>query len=395
MKWVNFILVSIFLLFSIDKISAETFRVVESEFFWSSPNFTKVGPIEDKTIKKRSAPLGSMSYKDYIDLHGTPPSFNFLRRLREKDSSLAQIKGGHIFFRKTGKKIPLNRSIVPYWANPIPPYLVSIPIVDRVLVVYPYYLYQDKENRYFTEIYSGQGVLLSTFDSLPTHLSPSNPYLLISPERSGCCESLKWSIRFYNLREGTVSEYSCPEGYCGNVLFTRLGKRGPFVIAQEIVGKMGEIGASIQTNFFIVDDEAKLLASGKAIYAVRESNMDQKRLEILAPYSISNLISIDPLHEKDSWVFHFGRNGKKGTLKLVSLCRDPIPSVTFLLAKDPSIYARRVDIKMAEKVIGNLPLLFIAGPGQYTFLIQMDGEKGERLLTKEIQSEQINVIMFE
>jgi len=400
MIFIKLILVIVFLSLPGEKILAETFKVVDTEFFWSSSNFTKAEPIEDRMSKgkaprKESIPLGEISYQDHFTLHGTPPPFHFLSPLKEGDSSLAEINDGHIFFRKNGKKIPLNKSAVPSGADPASPYLLFHPNLDRVLVVYPYYFYQCKENRYFTEVYTDRGILLSTFDSLPTHISLNNPSLLISPEKSGCCDSLKWSIRFYHLRDGSFSEYSCPEGFCGNVLFARLRSKGTFVIALEIVGKVGEIGASIQTNFFIVGDDGRLLASGKTIYAVREPYMDQRRLEALAPYSISNLISIDSLPEKDSWTFHFGRSGKKGDLKLLSFCRDPIPSVAFLLAKDPSLYQRKTDIKISGKVVGNLPLLFIAEPGHYTLSIKTDGEEGDRILKKEIQSDQINIIMFQ
>lgn len=394
------ILIVLLLLLPTGQISAGAFEVVQSEFFWSSSNLTKVDPAEDRAItksmlKKKSVPLGDLSYKDHFDLYGTPPSFNFLLPLKEGDSSLAQIRDGHILFRKAGNKIPLNASIVPSWGNPVPPYIVSIPIIDRVLVVYPYYLYQDKENKYYTEIYSDRGVLLSTFDSLPTHVSLSNPYLLVSPEKSGCCESLKWSFRFYNLQDGSLSEYSCPEGSCGNVLFTKVGDRGPSIIVQEIVGKMSEIGASMQTNLFVVGNEGKLLASGKTLYAVREPNLDRQRLEALAPYAISNLISIDPLPEKDNWIVHFGRKGKKGTLRLVSTYFDSAPSVVFLLFKDPSLYQKRGEMKIAGKPLGNLPVLLIAEPGQHTFSTLYENGRTDKVLTKDILPDQINIVIFQ
>lgn len=343
--------------------------------------------------KKKSVPLGGISYKDHFDLHGTPPSFHFLRPLKEVNSSLAQIKDGHIFFRKTGKKIPLNQSIVPSWANPVPPYLVSIPVVERVLAVYPYYLYQDKENRYFTEIYSGQGLLLSTFDSLPTHASLSNPYLLISPERSGCCESLKWIIRFYNLREGSVSEYSCPEGFCGDILFIKIGDKGPFLIVQEIVGGMSEIGASMQTNFFIVENDGTLSASGKTIYAIREPNLDKRRLESLSPFAISNLISINPLSGKDNWIIQFDVGGQKKAFKLVSTPPTSTPSVVFLLSKDPSYYQKRGDVKIAGIPLGNLPLLLISEPGWHTFSAVFDHRRVDKEAV-EIKSDHVSIVMF-
>jgi hypothetical protein len=401
MMFINLISLSIFLLLlPIDKTLAETFEVVEREFFWSSSNLTKLDPVQDMESKKispkrKSPPLKTLSYKNHFDLYGTHPSFKFLLPLTEGDSSLAQIKDGHIFFRNTGKKIPLNRSIIPSWANPVPPYLVRIPMIDRVLVVYPYYIYQDKENRYVTEMYSDRGILLSTFESLPTHVSLDNPYLLVSPERSGCCESLKWSIRFYNLRKGSFSEYSCPEGFCGDVLFTKIGDRGPFLIVQEIVGKMSEIGASMQTNFFIVENDGTLSASGKTIHAIREPNLDKRRLESLSPFAISNLISIGPLHGKESWIIHFVVGNQRKALKLVSIYPDPAPSVIYLLPKDPSLHQKKGYIKIAEKRLGDLPLLVIAEPGQYTFSSYSEEVGVDKVLKKDILSDQINMVMFQ
>jgi hypothetical protein len=215
-----------FILWPAGRTSGEMFQLVEKEFIWTSPNLIPTDSLQ--TDETKLPPLGSLSFKNYFDRHGTHALLPFLRPLKEKNVRIAQIEKGDILFRKTGKNVPLNRSLVPSWGKPVPPYLLVTPNQKWILVVYPYYVYQDKENRYVSEVFDDQGVPLMTLENLPTHVSSKNPDLLISPEKTGCPESLKWAIRFYNLKEGSVSEYSCPEGFCGDILFTKLGDKGPF-----------------------------------------------------------------------------------------------------------------------------------------------------------------------
>jgi hypothetical protein len=379
-------------------VFADSLKVVESEFFWSSSNLTEVNPIQGRQIKKsagkKTGLLGDLAYKTHFDLYGAPPPLSFLIPLKEGGDPLAKIENGYLLFRKTGKKIPLSTSLLPSGANPAPPYLLSLPKINRILVVYPYYLYQDKENKFMTEVYSDQGTLLSAWDSLPTHVSGNNPYLLVSPERSGCCESLKWSIRFYNLRRNSVSEYSCPEGFCGDVLLTRLGDQGPFFIAQEIVGRVSEVGASMQVNFFIVGNEGDLSASGKILLAVHEPHIDKRKAESLSPFAVSNLISIQPLPERDSWILSFGRQGKKTALNLASVYQGMTPCVAFLLSKDPSLYPKGGEVKITGKMLGSLPLLLVTEPGQYRFSNPFGVEETDKEITGDFLSDQINMMMF-
>jgi hypothetical protein len=378
------------LLWPAGRASGETFQPVEKEFLWFSPNFTHVESGQKYEIRVPS--LGSLSFKNYFDRYGAHPSHPFLSLLKEKNVSLAQIEDGEIVFGRTGKRIPLNRSLVPSWANPVPPYLLATPNQEWVLVVYPYYVYLDKENRYVTEVYHAQGIPLMTLESLPTHVSRQDPDLLISPERSGCCESLKWTIRFYNLKEGSVSEYSCPEGFCGDILFTKLGDKGPFIIAQEIVGKVGEIGASMQTNFYVVENDGKLSASGKILFMIREPNLEQKKLESLSPFAISNLISMEPLPGKEGWVLHFSKDGQGKVLRLASNYLESPPAPVFLLPKDPSMTGKR-GIKIGDRYHGRLPLLGVVKPGRVSFEIFAEGGQKEKVV-KEIRSDFVNILAF-
>jgi len=379
-----------FILWRPGHASGEMFQLVEKDFLWISPNLILVDSA--RTYETKLPSLASFSFKNYFDSYGTHPSLPFLSSLKEKTVSIAKIKEGQILFGKTGKSVPLNRSLIPSWANPVPPYLLATPNQKWILVVYPYYVYQNKENQYAVEVYDDQGILLMTLESLPTHVSPKNPDLLISPEKTGCCESLKWAIRFYNLKEGLVSEYSCPEGFCGDILFTKLGGQGPFIIAQEIVGRVGELGASMQTNLYVVGNDGKLSAFGKILFVIREPNLDQKRLESLSPFSISNLISIEPLSEKEGWLLLFGMGERRRVLKLISRYTAPTPSPVFLLPKDQSVTGKK-GIKIGDRHLGKLPLLVVIQAGPVSFFLSPDRGEEEKVV-REIQSDFVNILVF-
>ena len=373
----------------------ESFKVVEKDFLWLSPNLESAEAAQDGASQalSRREPLHASSYRNYFYHHGAPPAFDFLQPLLEGDSRLARIQDGHILFRQTGQKVPLTRSLVPSFANPAPPYLVSAPGLNRVLVVYPYYAYQDKEARYVTQLYSDRGALISTFESLPTHFSLDNPGLLVSPEKSGCCESLKWTIRFYDARTGSVSEHGCPEGSCGDILFTKLGKQGPFLIVLEIVGKAAGLGASMQTNVYLVRNDGSLAASGKMLYALREPNLDPRRLESLSPFAISNLIGIDSLPSKDRWLMHYGAGDKGRDVRLHSNWTGSPPSVVFFLPKDPSMAGPKRTLAISQHALADLPLIGVAEPGKAIFEISSGGDSKAEM-TVEVDPDRVNIILF-
>lgn len=388
-----------FLIQHVELAKAENFIVVENDLHWYSANLTEVPVDQIHTIQFKKdyfpayhAPLGHMAYNKHFDTFGSPPSLNFLHPLK-KGSPLAKIQDEHVVFMKAGKKVPLNSTIVPSYADGANPYLLSIPDLDRVLVAYPYYLFQDKDNVCITEMYSGSGSLLTTFSTVPTHVSANNPSLLIAPERSGCCDSLRWSIRFFDLKQDSVSEYSCPEGFCGDVLFTKFGRNGPFLIAQEIVENIGEIGSSLQTNIYIVENDGALSASCKIIHAIHDPNISKHVMNAASPYAVSNLLAVDPLPERNTWLIRFGVEGKKKTLKLVSIYKDPVPSVVFLLSRDPYGYNRKGIVMMAEKTLGNLPLIGIAEPGRHTFsVVFADGSSEATVMNAE--PDRVTIVMF-
>ncbi len=377
----------------------EPIQTVEKDFLWSSSNLTEVTPLrmkQDPDQIRGTSPVRERSYRNYFDQNGGPPPYPFLRSMKGVHPSIAQIMDGCILFPKTGEKVPVIAPSSPRFppgANPVPPYLLTTPNGKWVLAIYPYYLYQDKENRHLTEVYTAQGDRVAVYESLPTHVLASNPDLFVSPERSGCCESLKWSIRFYNPRGGSVSEFSCPEGSCGDVLFTKLEPKGPLIVIEEIVGRTDEIGASMQTNVHVVEPDGKLAASGKTLYAVRATGLSRKKIDSLSPFAISNLVSVEPDPGKLGWLFHFEINGERRVLKLVSTETQPAPSVTFLLSKDPSVSARGKMVKTGERSLGFLPLLVVSEPGKTLFHIHHGNGKIEEVV-KEIKSDYVNILLF-
>jgi hypothetical protein len=374
----------------------EIFRVIEDEFLWMSPNVTTLD-VREKPVRQNTREPGfdlSMgSFRGYFDRHGMYPSLSFLSPLIAETLPVADIREGSIFFWKTGKKIPLNVSCVPTWATPVPPYLLRTPDMRWVVAVYPYYAYQEKENRYVSEIYTSGGDLVLVHPSLPTHVSHDNSKLLVASERTGCCESLKWSIRFYDLVRKTVSEISCPEGYCGDLLFTKLGAKGPFFIAQEIVGRVGEIGASMQTNFAVIENDGRLSASGKTLYALRALNLSAPRAQSLSPYAISKLRSVRSLPGNEGWMIQFGDEGGSASLKIGKPFTDPSPSVVFLLPKDPARTPGKGRVKVGDQFVGTLPLFGVSDPGQIHFEISHEDGSRETVF-KETTSDSVNILMY-
>jgi len=379
--------------------AAPSFQIVSDRFLWTSANLVETH-FQEKTPEKGKdegppLPLGLFSFQNHFERHGTPPPMEFLMPLNPGPSSFAEMKKDHILFKKTERKIPLHPGRMPEGATPAQPYLLPLPEMNRVAVVYPYYLFQDKEDRFVTKVYSDEGVLLSTYDSLPTHVLRDNPALLVSPERSGCCESFKWTIRFYHLRQNSVSSYGCPEGFCGDVLFTRLGPGGPLFIAQETVGKLSEIGVSLQTNLYVVGKEGDLLASGKILFALRQPHGEKRIAESLQPYSISNLLSVDPLPGGRSFVLRFGLEGNRAALRLDATYQGMTPCVVFARPKDPFFHKGGPDLRINETSMGTLPLLLILEPGEYIFSSSSGRKVDEKFLRWNIEADQVNIVTVE
>jgi hypothetical protein len=378
-------------LVAINSAFAGTFKVIRTEFFWHSSNLTEIQVSENQNIAmsvdSEQFPLGYLAHDRYFEQHGTSPPLNFIQPLKRGSNSAARLNEKQIIFSKYGLKRSLKTNITPSGADPAAPYLLGIPASNLVLIVYPYYYYGCKENDHIVEVYSEFGTLLHTFDSLPTHGLNTNPNILISPEKSGCCDSLRWSIRIYNLDTGVVSNFSCPEGFCGDVLFTKLGNDGPFIVGQEITGSVQGVGATLQTNIFVIDTDGSLLASGKTIHVVRNPSIRKRHLRDISPYSISKLVSLKPADDNMTWFMLFYDGNRQIALKLAGISYGLTPAVAFLIAKNPD---DRETVELDDQQLGTLPILGISEPGEFTF----SRKNSKSILRMHIQADKINKLIF-
>jgi hypothetical protein len=369
-------------------------------YHWRSPNIT-VRPNDDMSGRQQAEsntgdhpPLKNFAYNFHFDSFGAPPPYDFIEKLKPSESGTIEIDQTHIKFKKYGTMVPLNRSLIPDWADPAKPYALSVPAVDMVLVVYPYYFYQCKENKYFTQVYNMKGALLQTFDSLPTHVAAANPQLLIAPERSGCCESIRWNFRFYNLAQGTQSQILCPEGFCGDVLFTAVDPFEHYLLIQEVVDSVSGVGAYLQTNIYLVDKQGKLAASGNIIFATTDKMINRETISVAAPFSIRKLVTIDRITNDGPWRLHYSDQGHKSTLQIQGQAGTKLPAALFLQGDELVFRQTAATIKIAENKITQLPTMLIAMPGKYNMTIKSAGgsEYNKEL---DVQSNTVNKLLVE
>ncbi len=369
-------------------------------YHWKSHNMT-VSAIGNMSGRHKAVgnaddqpPLKDYAYNFHFDSLGAPPPYDFIKKLKPGKSDAVEIDNTHIKFKKYGRMVPLKRSLIPDWADPAKPYALSVPGVDMVLVVYPYYFYQCKENKYFTQVYNIKGTLLQTFDSLPTHVATNNPYLLISPERSGCCESIRWNFRFYNLVEGTQSQILCPEGFCGDVLFTAIDQFEHYLLIQEVVDSVAGVGAYLQTNIYLVDKQGKLSASGHTIFATTNKLLNRETISAAAPFSLKRLVSIDKMKNNGSWRLHYSEQDQKSTLLIQGQAGTKLPAALFLQGDEQLFRQTAATIKIAENKITHLPAMLIAMPGKYNMTIKTaSGYEHNKEI--EVQGNTVNKLLVE
>jgi len=373
-------------------VSAETFRIVDDEWVWFSSNLEEtnqsITPKTSNTIKKQNSHIGNATYDKYFEGNGQPPDYDFLQILN-KDIQSARIEGNEVIFLKTGVRQPLKTDLAPSGADQALPYLMEISSKKMVLVVYPYYFYGCKDNEHIVELYSEDGSLINQFDSLPTHAFKKNPELLIAPERYGCCDSLQWSIRFYNLRNGKISKYECPEGACGDLLFVKLEQDGPFLVGLEIIGTLSGVGAFLQTNIGIINGDGESLASGKVIQVFRNPSIHKRNIQNISHFSISKLSSLVPISDNGSnrWLLEFKNGDKIDTFVMNGKNNSTTPAVVFLIPKE----AENKEIVNFNNIeIGFLPKIVFCEPGSYTILC-----KGSKMMNRiKVQSDTVNKIIY-
>jgi hypothetical protein len=318
-------------------------------------------------------PLSELAYNFHFDSFGAPPPLDFLTKLQPPGADFVAIDGHDIKFKKYGKTVPINSSRVPAWADPAKPYALSTPFSDMVVIVYPYYFYQCKENKYFAELYSPDGRLLQTFDSLPTHVAVDNPNILIAPERSGCCESIRWDFRFYNIAENTITQLACPEGFCGDVLFEFMDQYGHYLLIQEILDSVSGVGTYLQTNIYLIDRHGQLDASGRIIFATKDKQSNRENISAIAPFGLRNLQSVDRIENGTSWLLHYNAGGRRRTAQITGQPDGASPTALFLLADEPAAGRAQAEVKIAGYRVGQLPSLLMAAPGTYMITTRSAG----------------------
>jgi len=375
----------------------DRFRVVDGEFFWHTPNLTALPAEEAEKAARRKPditrddrPLGLLAYYEHFDTFTTPPPMEFWLPLEKGTKGAAEIRGGEVVFSKHGKRIPLNSSKIPSHAQAGTPYLLSIPVLDCVMVVYPYYFFRRKSNQHFVDAYSSSGEEISTLDFLPTHYLEGNPYLVASHERDCCSTPTAWTIRLQNLKKGSLHQYTCPEGACGDVIFHALGENGPIVLAHGIVSRMDGIGFAEQTNIIMIGREGEVAAAGRFIFASTPSAKSGRS----SPFSVANLLAVDSLGKEDLWLVRFGRKSERSAFKLQSHVEGSAPAVVFVLESTSGVSAGRECLEVDGTQWGSLPVIAVAEPGIQEFSLVIDHKVRKKAAWK-IQADHINVFHFE
>lgn len=342
--------------------------VVNQEFCWFSPSIE-----EDSGSPRIDAPgwpsghIGLKSYRNHFDKHGEQPLYDFLAPLVKTEPKQASLEQHHIIFPM--KSVPLKTLGFPQDAKPAKPYLLSTPAGDYVIAVHPYFKFMDKEALYFTAIYSKNGDLLMETDSLPTHACLDAPHVLVSAQRSGCCESLRWTVHFYDLRSKSNLMLGCPEGRCGNFLFLRLSSRGPFLVAYEILTMLPDVGYAVQTDIHLISDDLAPRASAQILFAARKADFPTILPERQHLYSVSNLASVTPLPGSYEWAVSFNNHLQQNSFRLTSReGQAPVP--VFLTSRNaPSM----ITVSYDGRSLGKLPLILISEPGEYSVTLNTNG----------------------
>jgi hypothetical protein len=237
-------------------------QLIRGDYLWLSANMRVVAnPAAGEKNMPESTDLSLKAYHRHFDEYGQAPPWTFLKPLTPEASALAELDGYTLKFLRTGSQTKLDVGRIPVGSSPAQPYLMTTADSAFVLAVLPYYFVQCKDNDYLVWVFTAGGEFKYLWRTLPTHFLQGQPQLLVAAEKAGCCESLRFSFRFYNLADGSVSAYACPEGFCGDVVFEELAPDGPLLIGLEVLGGLRDVGASLLTNIFVVGRDGGLQAS--------------------------------------------------------------------------------------------------------------------------------------
>jgi hypothetical protein len=283
--------------------------------------------------------LGRLAYNAHFDETGAPPPMDFLAPLQAPAPDAARLTARGLVLPGRPAPLPLARDVYPALAQPAEPFLLALP-AGGVLVAYPYFLFEAKHTYYTVQRLDAAGRPVTRYDSLPTHVLAARPDVLVAVERSGCCESLQWSVRIYPA-DGSVTEYGCPEGACGDVLFTALAPGGPYLLGMESLQRVAETGSALATRLFVLDAGGRLQAQGTLLFAIRDRALTWARggiecacawrdvLPLLAPQPLRALADVAAL-PGDRWRVRFlSAPDAPAGWALHSGTQEPVPVVRF------------------------------------------------------------------
>ena len=360
-------------------IAAENgWRIITDEHFWVSSNLTLIGnpaPGIERTSKPRD--LSSNAYHRHFDEHGEAPPWGFLKPLIREVESIANLKGFTIKFHETGTERELDVASIPNNSSLAKPYLLSTVDKTYVLAVLPYYFALCKDNNHLVWVFTDKGDFRFLWRSLPTHYLKGQPHLLVAAEKAGCCESLRFSFRFYDLAGGSIREYSCPEGLCGDVLFEELEPDGPLLIGLEILAGIRGLGASLLTNLFLVGRDGVQMGSCSLLTASRSWTGSTHEFREESVVSLSSLRHVSTDREQGhGWIVEFAQGEASTTYRFDGEPMRSPPTVVYV-QWDRSASTEKSEMHLnTSRGRVSLPVMGLAEEG--TTSLVLENASGER-----------------
>ena len=289
--------------------SAQTLTVSGPTASWHGANAEAMA-----TAAAPGSALGDNAYDHHFLTTGAPPEWPFLVPLAAAPAAIARIENGDVVFA-SGARVRLTGAGIPDIATPAIPYLLSAPAAERLLAVEPYYLLRDKETRHVVTVYTLDGRATARFDTLPTHALAGIADVLVAPSRTGCCETMMWSVRFYDLAAGTVFAKDCPPGQCGDMVLARLAG-GELLLGLEEFATYPALGSSVTTRLLVMSTRGLPLAGATFVHAHRDASIGvantgtcgtRTLVADRSPFALPNLVAVEPA-SNGAWTIRFAQS---------------------------------------------------------------------------------------
>jgi hypothetical protein len=307
---------------------------------WHSASLAPLPPGAPERLEPPPAqPLGRLAYNAHFDETGAPPPMDFLVPLQAPEPEAARLTPRGVYLAGRATPVALLADAYPALAQRGEPYLLAPP-AGGVLVAYPYFLFGAKHTYYTVQRLDAAGRAVARYDHLPTHALAAQPDVLVAVERSGCCESLQWSVRIY-APDGSVTEHGCPEGACGDVVFAALAPGGPYLLGMESLQRVAETGSAVATRLFVLDGEGRVQAQGTLLFAIRDRALTRARegvqcacswrdvLPSLASHPVRALADVTALPD-GRWRLRFQpADDAPAVWTLSAAASEPVPFVRF------------------------------------------------------------------